>query len=721
MPINLIQRDFRSNGVSSVPASGSDHVRFQQQGQVDWTNLSTNSLNASIQVLSRISAAGIDPFTIVIGQAIGGSLLWRDPRRRRFDEALQQCHGLASYRNILWFGFGVKHIAHIITATDQGATCAALCACLAECYSTTFTAGILMEMTKASKPSTETVPSLAQWRSLVDSCAGLVTNSTFGVRAEQLMRLEGNTRIACWGSRCDQSKKSRGVASKADIADTLLGLSKLSRGILHQMTIIGRADAGLIAAIADWLLDLTIEIKDSVNQSTLYKNCEASKNPELLIIFEKDVPETSLQCAGQTYRLPDATELIRREALPPTAGVLSGRLLWEKAFSHTFGEDFNALKGMAHAFGAAIGCAAVIYQALFEGNESTPREWQEDCPCYFSASFGLDYVHFILNRFPELEDLRSVIITKMKSLPVPEAISQFEAQITSIAMGCGCWRCSKSGEKSHATSVSSRDFCLVYVTYSIIKLSRALSGIVTELSPMRAGLELYYDECLSRSSSLVPPGKKSPTAQLPPTFVANIVEVYSAKGPSIGGETSLLDIAGMLFGSQRKSVQYSPDQYVSAFAENGLSYFLDVLVDPSADSARASKVHIVGGRIEYAGRPYHQVRDGSFNMLPPRNDSNWPPQVNPRILALMESSYGGELEALVTEELESLSFEFGASKNSSICGTFGPAGAVQSLLCSEGLVRCPRNSTCGNRHYTQKLRKPLKIVDVKRCHINTSN
>lgn len=39
---------------------GSDPVRFQQQGQVDWTRLSADSVNASVQVLSRISAAGID-------------------------------------------------------------------------------------------------------------------------------------------------------------------------------------------------------------------------------------------------------------------------------------------------------------------------------------------------------------------------------------------------------------------------------------------------------------------------------------------------------------------------------------------------------------------------------------------------------------------------------------------------------------------------------------
>lgn len=163
MPFQLEQRDFQSG---APPDAGANAVRFQQQGQVDWTNLGSSSISASIHILSRISAAGIDPFTIVMGQAIGGSLLWRDEGRERFDKALQSCQGLAGYRNVLWFGFGVKHIAHVLTATDQGSTCAALCACLAECYSVTYAAEIMLEMTKASKPTTETTPSLVSGETL---------------------------------------------------------------------------------------------------------------------------------------------------------------------------------------------------------------------------------------------------------------------------------------------------------------------------------------------------------------------------------------------------------------------------------------------------------------------------------------------------------------------------------------------------------------------------
>ena len=67
------------------------------------------------------------------------------------------------------------------------------------------------------------------------------------------MRLEGERYVVARQTRADHGRSipSRGIASKVSIAETLLGLAKLSRDILHQMTVIGRANAGLIAAIAD--------------------------------------------------------------------------------------------------------------------------------------------------------------------------------------------------------------------------------------------------------------------------------------------------------------------------------------------------------------------------------------------------------------------------------------------------------------------------------------
>ena len=49
-----------------VPTS----ARFQQQGSVDWVELSGRSVQLSVAVLARLSKAGIDPFTLQVGRAI---------------------------------------------------------------------------------------------------------------------------------------------------------------------------------------------------------------------------------------------------------------------------------------------------------------------------------------------------------------------------------------------------------------------------------------------------------------------------------------------------------------------------------------------------------------------------------------------------------------------------------------------------------------------------
>jgi hypothetical protein len=79
----LTIRDRTAPGSSNESAT--DPIHFQQQGTVDWTSLTKNTVSASIDVLSRISAAGIDPYTIVVSRAVGGRLVWSSLGRKRFD------------------------------------------------------------------------------------------------------------------------------------------------------------------------------------------------------------------------------------------------------------------------------------------------------------------------------------------------------------------------------------------------------------------------------------------------------------------------------------------------------------------------------------------------------------------------------------------------------------------------------------------------------------
>lgn len=465
------------------------------------------------------------------------------------------------------------------------------------------------------------------------------------------------------------------------------------------MTIIGRADAGLVAAIADWLLGLDVEIRDGRNQEPLFRNCSFEKQPQLLVIFAEDVPEDSLQCTGQTYRLPSATGLIRGDSETLTTRMVGGRVPWEYAFEYTFGKDFEKLMMMRKAFGRAIGSASRIYQALFEADENLPSEFHNDCRSYFPDSFGLAYVQYVYMQFPELRMLRDDMTSTGRISSVIEAVATFEAQMTSIATGCGCWRCSaREGEDPKPPNLIDPQpgvFCLVYMAHSIIKTSRALTGIITELRPMRAGLELMYDDQVTHSRSSHPKGLYSPSPALEPTAVENILEFRSAANPKFGGERMLIDIAGVIFGGDRRTDYYLLENFVSAYAANGLCYFLDMLIEPSMGVARCARVHVIGGRIEHVGRAYDSIYDGGFRP-PPYSDADigTQPPWHSGLFDLLAKTHDGQLEVLVAETMSGLSLEYGISKDSTIRSTFGPARAVQAMYRNEGLVTCSRDGTC---------------------------
>lgn len=134
-------RDRTASGHRPTNAIGN----FPQQGTVDWTKLAFTSVRSSINILSRVSLANVDTYTIFVSQVVAGGLLWSEEDRERFDMALRSSHGVPGYQNALWFGFGIKHIIDVLKSTEQGARCAALCACLAECYTVSYASGMLPE------------------------------------------------------------------------------------------------------------------------------------------------------------------------------------------------------------------------------------------------------------------------------------------------------------------------------------------------------------------------------------------------------------------------------------------------------------------------------------------------------------------------------------------------------------------------------------------------
>ena len=685
MSFTLGVRDRTASGQRPTNAIG----QFQQQGTVDWTRLAFASVSSSISILSRVSLANVDPYTIFASQVVAGDLAWSEEGRERFDAALRSSQGIPGYHKALWFGFGVKHIIDVLTSTEQGARCAALCACLSECYTVSYASGVMAEMVKASKFPLDTTPSLQQWRALVDSCAGILAASPFGIRAEFFMHFDGEPYVAT-DHGPPYGRRSRGVASRDAIAEALLGLIQLSQGKLQQMTIIGRADVGFIVAIAEWLIGLEVIITDGNTGETMFTNCTGQQEPRLIAVYERSETKNALYCRGKTYRLPDASSLIMNSRESQEAAILSGRVPWQKALELVFGSDFRRLMRIAHSCARAIGSAAAAFSFLVQSDSDIPFKWRQDCQIRFPESYGSAYVHFAQTLFPELETLNDGMRSAVHLPTFGAAKREYEIQIASIAMACNCSRCCPLPQSTHDLRRGSGAYCLIALLETIIIIVRSLSGIMSDISPMRAGLEAMYDMHVRKLIPFEQPSDLSPIQRIIENGISEVID------------DPLLNIAETIYGGRRHLAYRHPSHFISAIAENGLCYFLDILREPGRAAATVGRVNVIAGRIEHLGRPYHKIQDGGHPdpAFAGKRDHGIP-CIFPEDLKTIGRCTNSTVDLLVQETLSAdhipyLSAEYGVNVDNSIIGTFGPGRTVQSLSRNEGLVACSRDGACNH-------------------------
>lgn len=137
---------------------------FAQQGSVDWVSLSNSTLGFSVEILSRFSKAGVEMITVAVGQAIFSTFVVPSAGQKRVTDAVAKLKVFSSYGNVLWFGFGIKHVVRTLCETEQGATCAAICACLSVSYDLSLASQVLKALTDEYMTPGTLTPALSQVR-----------------------------------------------------------------------------------------------------------------------------------------------------------------------------------------------------------------------------------------------------------------------------------------------------------------------------------------------------------------------------------------------------------------------------------------------------------------------------------------------------------------------------------------------------------------------------
>ena len=498
---SLIMTDPASIGSGNlplIPRTG-DPEGFHTSGVISWNSLVDTTFNATVGILSRISAAGVDPYTLVVGQALGSQFQFTKLSHQRIVSALETLASFRAIGNTLSFGFGIDHLVRVMARSEQGLLCLTLCGSLGECYSADFAAEIFIEMAKKTQAPTNLQPSILQWKALLEACSGIFSTTKFPLVLDGIMRCHPSYHILHRGFL--QRRWYPGCSNPQDLATVLLALARVTCDSLASITIIGGADAGFIAAIADWFFDLSVQVSDGESGSILYQNRPESDFVQISVVFTGNYArnDTQVQIVGKTYRLRDAAELMRTDE--QRTRYLGGRVRWTEVLSTMFGPTFTLLLERKESFSAAIGCLACVARDISNGKgflrpggpwsqpESRLKLSDRQRAIYLSAeSTGVELIETIVDYMPELASLRNSMLASVHN-DVPEAWELYVKYVNELKQACHCDR------HSDKPKVGDR-YCLVAILRMVFRLGQTMSLInnPSHLQPSRVGLGRLYNE-----------------------------------------------------------------------------------------------------------------------------------------------------------------------------------------------------------------------------------
>ncbi|KAL8860634.1 MAG: hypothetical protein Q9178_002987 [Gyalolechia marmorata] len=666
---------------------------FPQQGSVEWGRLLSSIVEVSVGMLSRYAAGGVDSYTAIVGQALCNNFTLAPLGRRHVEEALKGLTYFKSYEDVFWFGFGINHLVRSLVATEQGASCLALCGALSECYHGSVPAELMAEMARNSQAPDELRPSVLQWNALIKACAGVFSCTPFPTRIHYFMTLCPTYPVPLDADRL--------ISSPESVAEALWSIGKISRGELASVTVIGRIEAAAyLAAIAEWFFDLSIEIRDE-GETLLYSRTQhRTDHIQLSIVFQSQpatlpsssvhsLPPLSLQTVDRTYVLRDCEDMLRHEN-----GLhqiyRSGRIEWKHALSSAFGSDLKKLLTVPRAFGLALGNAARILRAIVDLEDDIPCEISKWNEVYCDSSHGEGFIENTISWFPELGGLRTYMEEGLR-VSYAHAKTMYEANLSQIGLACLCSLCKDvwtDEEDDRYADYDDDRYCCVVIVDTIIDLARCLSitGLSENLNPTRRGFELFYNHHLNTRI------KRSSLRDLyhgigPILFSLRIQRSVDDNGDQTYMKSSFRILE--LFTGQ--NIEIARVQDATAMCDAGLCAHLNILRELSDSGQNLGRITIVPGRIEFKAKVYDHIGDSASNSFR-FDDGTSLLNRRTRIDKILSSNYD-HVTMLAKESVDQLTVWFAlkdTTNPSAETMKVGPRSVATSLSEIRGLVVCKR-------------------------------
>jgi hypothetical protein len=583
---------------------------FVQQGQVDWVAFANSTISASISVMQRFSAAGVQPVTVAGGLALGSRFELGKKGAQNMDVALKDLSGVFGYDKLLYYGFGYRSFVNILTETKVGVNLVALCACLVDMHGVEIAANVLAALWKLEAFPEQFEPAISQFNALATACAGVVAATTFGQIADIML---GDLRKLKPGKSMMTRLPTGSISNTDDIAKALHGLFQISRSTLKYIEVVGGANCSFIGAFAHWLLDLTVHVEDEagtpIHQSTLDRETAQVR----IRYCNLDGVSTELHIASTTYVLGNHSEMLIHTPWEDKLSLLV-RTPWDGCLERVFWSSIQILKNVSRVFGEFLGSAARIFAALARGEADVGDFSRKDFSEFVDGTYGHGFVKSVENIFPELgrlNDLGSVML-KASNTSFKQALSNLQMAIESLMLLCECRICKTSASKPQTDTRDSLEDtnCILVTTMTITSLVRLVAGLERNgmINPTIPGLQQFYGQCLERIElSLLKNGS-------PPT-VQDALGLIKRDDPSSTARHSLTpaylmaDVQCLFTGFRPTEDEIRRDNFRTAFSYNGICCYLEVLRGLSTNAAALRRIHVLPGHIQRGDREYTAVWD----------------------------------------------------------------------------------------------------------------
>ncbi|KAF2192450.1 hypothetical protein K469DRAFT_745887 [Zopfia rhizophila CBS 207.26] len=564
---------------------------FEQSGQLDWVSLSKSTFTFGLDVLIRLSKVELDPATVAIGVITCDRFVITAESQKRIYDALYGLKSFSSYGKLMWFGFGIKPIIKDLADSEHGMACVGLCACMSISYDSFFAAGVLRELCKFCGTPPNFLPSIHQWKGLVDICAGSISNSKFPIL------LEGLFRCVLPNSKISLHKPT----STEALAKAVGALADVTNGKLENITIAGGVDCIWLAAISEWLLSLDVEIRHGSGLA-IYKSSRNDdyRLPAVTVVFisDNEQPIHLSKC----YIVPSGNTFWEAPSQEQHT-FKGGRSEWNNILADAFGLCFSTLveENTRHEFALLLFHISRLTETCYQyGYGSMQRDSQQNstkCSGRFgrfhfahSSSRGQAFLAFAAQQLPELAST----LHTLNQLQIEFSTNaSLEDCTNNIAQKCACqWCCSEST----AHSCASQPFCLELMAETIIMFLWILSAtsVDASLKPSACGLRLLYMRQRGKFY-LTNQNKRGPWK--------DVLSAHLAMK-----DIDILTAALMVFSGSDDTGPLR-DENSSAVSRHGVCAFFGALEDLNLLPEEASTVKVIPGHIDFEGIKYESVCD----------------------------------------------------------------------------------------------------------------